>query len=115
MKNKETSSLKQKETKKSAETTCTTVVAVALPLRKEKTMTTQELSKVLGVSDRTIRKTVESLGEDFRKNISESSTGGRPTMMFTEAQATAVKVALKNHSKVNDLSPKTMTEKMMLI
>ncbi len=88
--------------------TCTTVV-------QPKGMTTQELAKVLGVSDRTIRNTVENLGRDFRKNISKSSKGGRPSMIFTETQATAIKLALQNHSKVNELSPKSMTEKMLLI
>lgn len=58
-------------------------------LTKEKTITTKELAKILGVEDRTIRNAVEKLGKDFRKSISKTSNGGRPTMMFTQQQATA--------------------------
>lgn len=69
-------------------------------LTKEKTVTTKELAKILGVEDRTIRNAVEKLGKDFRKSISKTSNGGRPTMMFTQQQATAIKIELQNHSKV---------------
>ena len=78
-------------------------------------MTTKELAEALGVTPRTIQQTVESMGEDFTKSISQSSTGGRPTMIFNQAQATAIKLELKNHSKVNELSPKTELEKALIV
>lgn len=69
-------------------------------VKSKNLISTKELSVSLGVSERTIRNTVEKLGNDFRKSISETSTGGRPSMMFNEAQATAIKIELQNHSKV---------------
>lgn len=58
----------------------------------EKLVSTKELAQMLGVEDRTIRNTVEKLGNDFRKSISVSSNGGRPSMMFNEQQATLIKI-----------------------
>lgn len=81
----------------------------------EKTMTTKELAEALGVTDRTIRQTVENMGGDFRKSISESPSGGRPTMVFNEAQATAIKLELQEHSKVNSQTPKTKLEVNLLV
>lgn len=69
--------------------------------KSESLVTTKELAEMLGVEDRTIRNTVEKLGNDFRKSISVSSNGGRPSMMFNEQQATLIKIELQNHSKLS--------------
>lgn len=65
-------------------------------LTKEKMMTTKELAETLGVDVRTIQRTSEKL---YDINVVKSvSNGGRPTKIFTEAQATAIKIELQNHS-----------------
>lgn len=64
----------------------------------EKTMTTKELAEILGVDVKTIQRTADKL---FDINVVKSiSTGGRPTKVFNEAQATAIKIELQNHSKI---------------
>lgn len=67
-------------------------------LTTEKTMTTKELAVSLGVSTRTIQNTVEKLG--LAKSISQVKIRGQLSYAFTEAQATAIKTELQNHSKV---------------
>ena len=76
-------------------------------------MTTKELAQALGVDVKTIQRTSTKLFDiDVVKSV---SYGGRPTQVFNEAQATAIKLELQNHSKVNALSPKTTLEKQLLI
>lgn len=79
----------------------------------ESTMTTKELADSLGISVDSVQNAARKL---FRKeSVKYISTGGRPTMSFNEAQVTAIKLELQNHSKVNSLSPKTALEKQLII
>lgn len=88
-----------------------------LATQDKKTVTTRELAQTLGVDVRTIQRLAEKL---FDINVVKSvSTGGRPTMCFTEEQATAIKIELQNHSKVaqngfNTLSISNDLEMMLL-
>lgn len=63
-------------------------------VKTEKLMTTKELAKALGVDVKTIQRVVSSLEMNVER------VGSSHTMIFTEAQATAIKVELQNHSKV---------------
>ena len=74
-----------------------------------KTMTTKELAESLDVDVKTIQRAVESL------DMNVARIGSSHTMVFNEAQATAIKIELQNHSKVNMASPKTKLEKQLLI
>ena len=70
-------------------------VAIAV---KEKTVTTKELAESLGVDVKTIQRASAKLFDiDVVKSV---SYGGRPTQVFTEAQSTAIKIELQNHSKI---------------
>ena len=64
------------------------IVSDACAERLQKTVTTKELAETLGVDVDTVNNTVNKLGfsEVYRK-----STGGRPTKVFTEQQATLIK------------------------
>ena len=78
----------------------------------EKTMTTKEIAEALGVSVDTVQNAVKALqvtSEDFPK-----FTQGQRAV-YNEAQVTAIKLELQNHSKVNALSPKTTLEKQLII
>lgn len=64
----------------------------------EKTITTKDLAKALGVDVKTIQRASTKL---FDINVVKSvSKGGRPTQVFSEEQATAIKIELQNHSKI---------------
>lgn len=75
----------------------------------EKKMTTKELAEVLNVDVKTIQRAVESLDMNVER------VGSSHTMMFNEAQATKIKLEIQNHSKVNELTPKTNLERMLII
>ena len=75
----------------------------------EKRMTTKELAEVLNVDVKTIQRAVESLDMNVER------VGSSHTMMFNEAQATKIKLEIQNHSKVNELTPKTNLERMLII
>lgn len=75
----------------------------------QRTMTTKELAEALGVDVKTIQRAVDSL------DINVARVGSNHTMVFTEEQATAIKIAIENHSKVNALTPKTTLEKQLII
>lgn len=80
---------------------------MSLTHRSEKTVTTKELAEMLGVDVRTVQRASEKL---FDTNVVKSiSTGGRPTQVFTEAQATAIKIELQNHTKVAKSGFDTLT------
>ena len=64
----------------------------------EKTMTTKELANALGVSSDSILLAVKRL--NLTENIRQVPINGKMGYVFTEAQATAIKIALQNHSKV---------------
>lgn len=63
-----------------------------------KTVTTKELAESLGVTPQTVRDTVERLG--LAKSILQVKIRGQNSYTFTEAQATAIKIELQNHSRV---------------
>ena len=75
----------------------------------QRTITTRELADALGVDVKTIQRAVDSL------DINVARVGSNHTMVFTEEQATAIKIAIENHSKVNALTPKTTLEKQLII
>ena len=64
----------------------------------EKLITTKELAQSLGVTPRTIQQVVEKLG--LAKLISQVKIRGQNSYSFNEAQATAIKIELQNHSKI---------------
>lgn len=72
-------------------------------IREEKLITTKELAESLGVDIKTIQRTVESLDMNVERK------GKSHTMVFTEIQATAIKVELQNHSKIAQNGFTTMT------
>lgn len=76
-------------------------------------MTTKELAQSLGVDVKTIQRTATKLFNPSTL-MSRVINGGK-SQVFNEAQATAIKLELQNHSKVNALSPKTTLEKQLLI
>jgi len=57
-------------------------------------VTTKQLAEILGVDVRTVQLTVQRLG--FTKVLSQS-TGGRPTQVFDEEQATLIKQEIAKH------------------
>lgn len=57
-------------------------------------VTTKQLAEILGVDVRTVQLTVQRLG--FTKVLSQS-TGGRPTQVFDEEQATLIKQEIQKH------------------
>lgn len=69
----------------------------------EKAMTTRELAEVLGVDVKTIQRAVDSLDIDVER------VGSSHTMVFNEAQATAIKLELQNHSKIAQNGFNTLT------
>ena len=73
----------------------------------KQTMTTKELASVLGVTPRTIQQVVEKLG--LAKSISQVKIRGQNSYSFNEAQATAIKLELQNHSKVAQNGFNTLT------
>ena len=84
----------------------------AVKKQAEKTMTTKEVAEVLGVSVESVQnaaKALQATSEDFPK-----FTQGQRAV-YNEAQVTAIKLELQNHSKVNALSPKTTLEKQLII
>ena len=88
---------------------------LAVEKQAEKTMTTKEVAEALGVSVDTIQKTVQKLAENNRRLFGEIKRNSQGGYLFDEAQATAIKLELQNHSKVNALSPKTTLEKQLII
>lgn len=77
---------------------------------KEKLITTKELAQMLSVSVDTVQNSVKKLAENNRQvfcSIKRNKQGG---YLFTETQATAIKLELQNHSKVNAQTPKTELE-----
>ena len=82
-------------------------LSLVTDLKSEKTVTTKELAKSLGVDVKTIQRVS---GKLFDINVVKSvSTGGRPTQIFNEAQATAIKIELQNHSKIAQNGFNTLT------
>jgi len=67
-------------------------------LTTNKTMTTKELAEAFGVDARTIHRTAEKIF-DPATLMSRVINGGK-SWVFTEAQATAIKIELQNHSKI---------------
>ena len=65
---------------------------------KNNVMTTKELAEVLGVSTETVRTTAKKI-IDPSKLIWRVINGGK-SQAFDEAQATAIKIELQNHSKI---------------
>lgn len=71
----------------------------------ERTMTTKELAEALGVDVSTVNKTVDRLlGSTSQKDFWEIKTvsnGGRPSKVFTEEQATAIKLEIQKHHNLH--------------
>ena len=82
-------------------------------------MTTKELAQVLGVDVDTINITVKKLGFS---DVLRKSTGGRPTKVFTEKQATIIKQEIQRHHNLanrqidgvtTDYEMELMTQKVL--
>lgn len=78
-------------------------------------MSTKEVATLLNVDVKTIQRTVDKLATSMSPlflSIQKNNQGG---YLFNEAQVTAIKLELQNHSKVNALSPKTELEEQLII
>lgn len=82
---------------------------VAAVLGVKQKMTTKEVADILGVDVKTVQRAALSLDMDVERS------GSSHTMLFDEAQATAIKLEIENHSKVNALTPKTNLERQLII
>lgn len=82
---------------------------VAAVLGAKQKMTTKEVADILGVDVKTVQRAALSLDMDVERS------GSSHTMLFDEAQATAIKLEIENHSKVNALTPKTNLERQLII
>lgn len=72
-------------------------------------MSTKEVADILGVDAKTVQRAALSLDMDVERS------GSSHTMLFDEAQVTAIKLEIENHSKVNALTPKTNLERQLII
>ncbi len=72
-------------------------------------MSTKEVADILGVDVKTVQRAALSLDMDVERS------GSCHTMLFDEAQVTAIKLEIENHSKVNALTPKTNLERQLII
>lgn len=77
---------------------------------RETVLTTKELADTLGVDVKTVNNTVERLlGNTFQKSEIKTRSNGK---IFTEEQATAIKIELQNHSRIgNSVREETMSVK----
>lgn len=82
---------------------------VTAVLGAKQKMTTKEVADILGVDVKTVQRAALSLDMDVERS------GSSHTMLFDEAQATAIKLEIENHSKVNALTPKTNLERQLII
>lgn len=72
-------------------------------------MSTKEVADILDVDVKTVQRAALSLDMDVERS------GSSHTMLFDEAQVTAIKLEIENHSKVNALTPKTNLERQLII
>ena len=93
----------------SAEQEKKTSEEVASVLGVKQKMTTKEVANILGVDVKTVQRAALSLDMDVERS------GSSHTMLFDEAQVTAIKLEIENHSKVNALTPKTNLERQLII
>lgn len=93
----------------SAEQEKKTSEEVASVLGVKQKMTTKEVADTLGVDVKTVQRAALSLDMDVERS------GSSHTMLFDEAQVTAIKLEIENHSKVNALTPKTNLERQLII
>ena len=82
---------------------------VAAVLGAKQKMSTKEVADILGVDVKTVQRAALSLDMDVERS------GSSHTMLFDEAQVTAIKLEIENHSKVNALTPKTNLERQLII
>lgn len=93
----------------SAEQEKKTSKEVASFLGVKQKMSTKEVADILGVDVKTVQRAALSLDMDVERS------GSSHTMLFDEAQVTAIKLEIENHSKVNALTPKTNLERQLII
>lgn len=74
----------------------------------KKTMTTKELAESLGVDKSTITRTLENMPE-LVAQLQQVKINGKEGYIFTQAQATAIKVALQNKSHIAKNGYNTLT------
>ena len=72
-------------------------------------MSTKEVADIPDVDVKTVQRAALSLDMDVERS------GSSHTMLFDEAQVTAIKLEIENHSKVNALTPKTNLERQLII
>lgn len=78
----------------------TLYIAKCNTVQKTSYVTTKELAEVLNVDVRTIERTVNKLIDTTAENFStvlSKSSGGRPSKIFTEEQATLIKQEIQKH------------------
>lgn len=80
-----------------------------------KILTTAQVAEILNVSDRWVRNTIEKLRNNNSAVFDSVQFNKQGGYLLNEAQVTAIKLELQNHSKVNMTSPKTTLEKQLLI
>ena len=71
-------------------------------LTTEKMMTTKELAEYLNVSERTITDTAKKIGVESTFAPFQTSGGIQKKRVYTEAQATAIKLELQKHHNITD-------------
>ena len=76
---------------------------------EEKVMTTKELAKTLGVDVDTINVITKRLGFS---DVHRKSTGGRPTKVFDEKQATIIKQEIQKHHNLKNRQIDTVSTEM---
>ena len=86
-----------------------------LQVTSKKTMTTKELAEALNVTPRTIQQSAEKLAKNNSSVFSSILRNNQGGYLFNQEQATAIKLELQNHSKVNSLTPKTELEKSLIV
>lgn len=77
-----------------------------------KLMSTRDVAQSLGISVDSVQDAAKRLSSTS-DNFPKFKQGQTPR--YNESQVTAIKLELKNRSKVNDFSPKTMMEKQLFI
>lgn len=73
----------------------------ALKIKKAmELVTTKELAEMLGITPRSIQITVEELTKNNSQVFREIQRNSQGGYLFNEAQATAIKIELQNHTKI---------------
>ena len=75
-------------------------------------MTTKELAKTIGVSERTIRETAKNKGVEGTFHTLKTNGGSQSVKMFTEQQATLIKQEIEKHHNLKTRQIDSVTTQM---